>query len=77
LCWAGGLVIGALGVYTHQLWLMWLGSGVIGGDGEGERRHAMGLTIARPGREMPQGRAKGRTNWRGRGMRRCALGRAA
>src|SRR5215468_6662905 len=35
LCWCGGLVIGALGVYTHQLWLMWLGSGVIGGVGLG------------------------------------------
>jgi MFS family permease len=35
LCWCGGLVIGALGVYTHQLWLMWLGSGVIGGIGLG------------------------------------------
>jgi MFS family permease len=27
LCWCGGLVLGAIGVYTHQLWLMWLGSG--------------------------------------------------
>jgi len=35
LCWCGGLVISALGVYTHQLWLMWLGSGVIGGVGLG------------------------------------------
>ena len=35
LCWCGGLLIGALGVYTHQLWLMWLGSGVIGGIGLG------------------------------------------
>src|SRR6202162_557922 len=34
-CWAGGLVISALGVYVHQLWLMWLGSGVIGGVGLG------------------------------------------
>jgi len=34
-CWCGGLVLGALGVYTHQLWLMWLGSGVIGGVGLG------------------------------------------
>src|SRR5499425_2070751 len=34
-CWCGGLVLGALGVYTHQLWLMWLGSGVIGGIGLG------------------------------------------
>jgi MFS family permease len=35
LCWAGGLVIGALGVYLHQLWLLWLGPGVIGGVGLG------------------------------------------
>jgi MFS family permease len=35
LCWCGGLVIGALGVYMHQLWLMWLGAGVIGGIGLG------------------------------------------
>lgn len=34
-CWAGGLVLGAIGIYTHQLWLMWLGSGVIGGVGLG------------------------------------------
>jgi len=35
LCWCGGLLIGALGVYIHQLWLMWLGAGVIGGIGLG------------------------------------------
>ncbi len=35
LCWSGGLMIGALGVYVHQLWLMWLGAGVIGGIGLG------------------------------------------
>jgi MFS family permease len=34
-CWAGGLVLGAIGIYFHQLWLMWLGSGVIGGIGLG------------------------------------------
>jgi len=34
-CWAGGLVLGAIGIYIHQLWLMWLGSGVIGGVGLG------------------------------------------
>jgi MFS family permease len=33
--WCGGLVLSAIGVYTHQLWLMWLGSGVIGGIGLG------------------------------------------
>ena len=35
LCWSGGLVISAFGVYVHQLWIMWLGSGVIGGIGLG------------------------------------------
>jgi MFS family permease len=34
-CWSGGLLIGAFGVYVHQLWIMWLGSGVIGGIGLG------------------------------------------
>jgi MFS family permease len=34
-CWGGGLLLGALGVYVHQLWLLWLGSGVIGGVGLG------------------------------------------
>src|SRR6516225_1897842 len=34
-CWCGGLLISAVGVYIHQLWLMWLGSGVIGGIGLG------------------------------------------
>jgi MFS family permease len=35
VCWCGGLVISAVGVITHQLWLLWLGSGVIGGIGLG------------------------------------------
>src|SRR5215475_11436017 len=35
ICWCGGMVISALGVKMHQLWLMWLGSGVIGGVGLG------------------------------------------
>jgi MFS family permease len=34
-CWCGGMAIAALGIYWHQLWLMWLGSGVIGGIGLG------------------------------------------
>ncbi|MBW7961917.1 OFA family MFS transporter [Bradyrhizobium sp. BR 10261] len=34
-CWGGGLLIGAFGVYIHQLWIMWLGCGVIGGVGLG------------------------------------------
>ena len=34
-CWCGGLVVSAAGVYLHQLWLLWLGSGVIGGIGLG------------------------------------------
>jgi MFS family permease len=35
ICWCGGLALGALGVYVHQLWLLWLGSGVLGGVGLG------------------------------------------
>ena len=35
LCWCGGLVISSIGVATHQIWLLWLGSGVIGGIGLG------------------------------------------
>lgn len=34
-CWCGGLLVSALGVYLHQIWLLWLGSGVIGGIGLG------------------------------------------
>ena len=35
VCWCGGLVLGAIGVYLHQLWLMWLGAGLVGGIGLG------------------------------------------
>jgi MFS family permease len=35
LCWCGGLAIAAVGVLLHQIWLLWLGSGVIGGIGLG------------------------------------------
>ena len=35
VCWCGGMLISALGVYLHQFWLMILGSGVIGGIGLG------------------------------------------
>jgi MFS family permease len=35
LCWCGGLVISAIGVHIHQIWMLWLGSGVIGGIGLG------------------------------------------
>ncbi len=35
LLWGGGFLVGALGIYTHQLWLLYLGYGVIGGCGLG------------------------------------------
>ena len=35
LCWGGGFLIAALGVYVHQLWIIWLGLGVVGGIGLG------------------------------------------
>ena len=54
LCWCGGLLIAAFGVYIHQLWLMWLGAGVIGGIGLGPRLHLAGLdahqVVPRPAR---------------------------
>ncbi len=34
-CWCGGIILAAIGVITHQLWLMWIGAGVIGGIGLG------------------------------------------
>ncbi len=35
LCWSGGFVVAALGVVLHQLWLIWLGIGGLGGVGLG------------------------------------------
>ena len=34
-CWGGGYIIGGVGITTHQLWLLYLGYGVIGGCGLG------------------------------------------
>src|SRR5712675_2399232 len=34
-CWCGGMALAAFGVIQHQLWVMWLGLGVIGGIGLG------------------------------------------
>jgi len=33
--WCGGLVISSFGVTVHQIWLLWVGSGIIGGLGLG------------------------------------------
>lgn len=35
LCWGGGMLFSAWGIYLHQFWMMLLGSGVIGGIGLG------------------------------------------
>ena len=35
ICFGGGFMIGALGVHLHQLWLLYLGYGVVGGFGLG------------------------------------------
>jgi MFS family permease len=35
LFWSGGLVLGAVAIRAHQLWLLWLGTGVVGGIGLG------------------------------------------
>lgn len=29
--WGGGYLIGSVGIFTHQLWLLYLGYGVLGG----------------------------------------------
>jgi MFS family permease len=34
-CWGGGFLIGGAGILAHQLWLLYLGYGVIGGIGLG------------------------------------------
>jgi MFS family permease len=35
LCWAGGFVISAVGVYLHNLWVIYFGYGILGGFGLG------------------------------------------
>ncbi len=35
LCWAGGFLVSALGIYLHELWIVYLGYGVLGGCGLG------------------------------------------
>jgi MFS family permease len=35
LCWSGGFLISAIGVHFHNLWVIYLGYGVIGGCGLG------------------------------------------
>ncbi len=35
LCWGGGFLLSALGVYLHQLWIVWLSLGLLGGIGLG------------------------------------------
>jgi MFS family permease len=35
LCWCGGMLFSAWGIYLHQFWMMVLGSGIVGGIGLG------------------------------------------
>jgi MFS family permease len=35
VCWAAGFLLSAVGVYIHQLWLIYVGYGVLGGIGLG------------------------------------------
>ncbi|HUN45888.1 MAG TPA: OFA family MFS transporter [Stellaceae bacterium] len=35
LCWGGGFVVSALGVWAHNIWIVYLGYGVLGGIGLG------------------------------------------
>ena len=54
LCWCGGLLISAYGVYMHQLWLMWLGSGVIGGIGDVRPGQLLHIDIVEAGEGVTQ-----------------------
>ena len=35
LCWGGGFIVSAIGVWVHSIWLVYLGYGVLGGFGLG------------------------------------------
>jgi MFS family permease len=35
LCWSGGFLVSALGVYVHNIWIIYFGYGVLGGFGLG------------------------------------------
>lgn len=35
MCWSSGFLVSALGVYLHNIWLIYLGYGVLGGIGLG------------------------------------------
>jgi MFS family permease len=35
LCWSGGFLLSAIGVYLHALWIIYIGYGVVGGIGLG------------------------------------------
>jgi MFS family permease len=35
LCWSGGFILSSIGVYLHNIWLIYLGYGVLGGIGLG------------------------------------------
>ncbi|OEY66035.1 OFA family MFS transporter [Marinobacter sp. X15-166B] len=35
ICWGGGMILGGVAVMTHQLWLLYLGCGFLGGIGQG------------------------------------------
>ena len=47
LCWAGGFVFAAIGVYLHTLWIIYLGYGVLGGFGLGIGYISPVLTLIR------------------------------
>ena len=59
LCWCGGFMLSAIGVYTHQLWLMLARSGVIGGIDIGLATSALFLTLINHGSPTWRGMATG------------------
>ena len=43
--WGGGYLVGSIGIYTHQLWLLYFGYGVLGGCGLGLGYVSPGSTL--------------------------------
>ncbi len=74
ICWGGGLVLGGIGVSLHQLWLFYLGCGLLGGIGQGLGYITPGLHADQvvPGPPRPGHRLRHHGLWRRRDDRRPA-----
>ena len=63
LCFAGGFMVSALGVQMHQIWIIYLGYGVLGGIGLGLGQHPPSHTHHRSGSPTDQGWPPDSPSW--------------